>query len=293
MKKILLSLFVLIPLFLSAQVTITMEQDGGVYKVPCKVNGAKMKFIFDTGAATVCLSETMAMYLLENDYINRGDIVGSGKSQVADGRIVDHVRINIRDIEIAGLHINNIEAIVVEGQNAPLLLGQTAIQKLGVVSIRGNKLIISRGAEYASSKKTSFEIPENAEYELYKIEQKLEQAKRDEDTVRISILTEEYYLYYWKYYSKEEKEKIQIARWFLLSQNYPKAKYWLLQVNKEEVEDLEQFYYVWAEYYFNTKDYSRSQFYYSKVQDETLDSEMWQYCERKIKNVRKSRVVFY
>lgn len=287
MKKFLLLIILFFAISLSAQVTITMEQDGGVYKVPCVVNGAKMKFIFDTGAATVCLSESMAEYLLDNDYITKDDILGTGTSQVADGRIVNHVRINIRDIEIAGLHINNIEAIVVEGQNAPLLLGQTAIQKLGVVSIRGNKLIISRGAEYASSKKTNFEIPENAEYELYKIEQKLEQAKRDEDTVRISILTEEYYLYYWKYYSKEEKEKIQIARWYLLAQNYPKSKYWLLQVNKEEIEDLEQFYYVWAEYYFNTKDYSRSQFYYSKVQDETLDPEMWQYCERKIKKCQK------
>lgn len=287
MRKLLLATLLVISTLLSAQVVITMEQDGGVYKVPCKVNGAKMKFIFDTGAATVCLSETMAMYLLENDYINRGDIVGSGKSQVADGRIVDHVRINIRDIEIAGLHINNIEAIVVEGQNAPLLLGQTAIQKLGVVSIRGNQLIISRGAGYTSSKTTNSEIPENAEYELYKIEQKLEQAKREKDTIRISILTEEYYLYYWKYYSREEKEKIQIARWYLLAKNYSKTKYWLSQVNKEDVEDLEQYYYEWAEYYFDTKEYSRSQFYYSKVQDETLDPEMWQYCERKIKQCQK------
>ena len=78
MKKILLSLFVLIPLFLSAQVTITMEQDGGVYKVPCVVNGAKMKCIFYTGAATVCLSESMAEYLLDNDYIPKDDIILNG-----------------------------------------------------------------------------------------------------------------------------------------------------------------------------------------------------------------------
>lgn len=132
-----------------AQVTITMEQDGGVYKVPCVVNGAKMKFIFDTGAATVCLSESMAEYLLENDYISKDDILGLGASQVADGRIVDHVKINLKDIEIAGLHLKDVEAVVVEGQRAPLLLGQTAIQKLGRVIIDGNKLIIVYGITHS------------------------------------------------------------------------------------------------------------------------------------------------
>jgi hypothetical protein len=39
MKK-LLFIFLFIPISLYAQVTITMEQDGGVYKVPCVVNGA-------------------------------------------------------------------------------------------------------------------------------------------------------------------------------------------------------------------------------------------------------------
>ena len=145
MKKFLLLIILFFAISLSAQVTITMEQDGGVYKVPCVVNGAKMKFIFDTGAATVCLSESMAEYLLDNDYITKDDILGTGTSQVADGRIVDHVKINLRDIEIAGLHLKDVEAVVVEGQRAPLLLGQTAIQKLGKVSIDGNKLIIERG----------------------------------------------------------------------------------------------------------------------------------------------------
>lgn len=287
MRKFLLATLLVVSTLLSAQVTITMEQEGGVYKVPCKVNGAKMKFIFDTGAATVCLSETMAKYLLENDYITRDDILGSGKSQVADGRIVDHVRINIRDIEIAGLHINDIEASVVEGQNAPLLLGQTAIQKLGIVSVKGNKLIISRDPSLTNSKRPNAEFSENAEYELYTLEKKLESAKDENDTIRISVLTEEYYMCHWKYYEKQEKEKILIAWWYLLAQNYPKVKYWLSQVNKEDLDDIEPYYYIWAEYYFDMKDYSRSQFYYSKVQDETLEPEMWQYCERKIKQCRK------
>lgn len=124
------------------QVVIEMLKDGGVYKIPCVVNGAKMRLVFDTGAASVCISESIAEYLLENDYLSKDDIVGYGNSTVADGRIVNNIHIILRDIEIGGLHLYNVDAVVIEGQKAPLLLGQTAIQKLGKISIEGNKLVI-------------------------------------------------------------------------------------------------------------------------------------------------------
>jgi clan AA aspartic protease (TIGR02281 family) len=126
----------------NAQTVIQMEEYGGVYRIPCKVNGAKMKLIFDTGADKVCLSLSMADYLYDNDYITNEDIIGSGSSTVADGSIVNHIKINIKDIEIQGIHLKNVEAVVMDGQDAPLLLGQSAIKKLGKYSISGNKLII-------------------------------------------------------------------------------------------------------------------------------------------------------
>lgn len=128
-----------------AQTTIQMEEYNGVYRIPCTVNGAKMKFIFDTGASQVCLSMTMAEYLLDNDFITVDDIIGNGSSTVADGRIVNHVKINIRDLEIQGNHLYNVPAVVIEGQNAPLLMGQSAIQKLGAILINGNTMIIQNG----------------------------------------------------------------------------------------------------------------------------------------------------
>ena len=129
---------------------IQMEEYGGVYRIPCTVNGAKMKFIFDTGASNVCLSQSMAEYLYDNDYITKEDIIGTGSSSVADGRIVDHIIINLKDIEIAGQHLNNIQAVVIDGQNAPLLMGQSAIQKLGRFQLDGNILTIL-DSEYTSN----------------------------------------------------------------------------------------------------------------------------------------------
>jgi clan AA aspartic protease (TIGR02281 family) len=143
MRNLLIIFSIITSISISAQITITMELDGGVYKVPCIVNGAKMKFIFDTGASTVCLSESMAEYLLDNDYLSRADIVGIGTSIVADGSEVEHVKIILRDIEIGGLHLKDVDACIIEGQKAPLLLGQTAIQKLGEIRIDGNRLVIN------------------------------------------------------------------------------------------------------------------------------------------------------
>lgn len=133
-----------------SQTTIRMEKEGGVYKIPCKINGARMKMIFDSGASSVCISEAIAEYLLDNGYITNDDFIGVGSSSVADGRIVDHLRINLRDIEIEGLHLRNVEGVVMVGQKGSLLLGQSAIQELGPVTIDGDLLIIHNGSPQIS-----------------------------------------------------------------------------------------------------------------------------------------------
>ena len=98
MKKVIAILSLLFsPLLAFSQVVIKMEEDGGVYKIPCVVNGTKIKFVFDTGASAVCLSESMAEYLYDNDYISAEDFVGRGQSSVADGRIVNNIHLILRD----------------------------------------------------------------------------------------------------------------------------------------------------------------------------------------------------
>ena len=135
-------IFSLFAITLNAQTVINLEKDGGVYKIPCVVNGLKLKLIFDTGASSVCISESVAQMMLENDYLSYDDIKGTSQSQVADGRIVNNTRIMLKKIQIGDKILNNIEAVVVHGQSAPLLLGQSAISKLGKYSISDGKLII-------------------------------------------------------------------------------------------------------------------------------------------------------
>ena len=203
-----------------AQVVITMEQEAGVYKVPCNVNGAKMKFIFDTGAATVCLSESMAEYLLDNDYIAKEDILGAGASQVADGRIVDHLKINLKDVEISGLHLKNVEAVVVEGQRAPLLLGQSAIQKLGKVSIDGNKLIIN-----------------NAEIDYYQrltqLKQKAEYYDKIQSYSESMSIWEEYYTLLWERQHPQDDDYCCLGDRCMWTNQFQKAIHYYTLVNSK------------------------------------------------------------
>ena len=125
-------------------VAIKMEYDGGVYKVPCKVNGARMKMIFDTGASDVCLSSSIAEYLLDNDYLSENDFGKVGHSVVADGRVTRNVSVNLKDVEICGIHLENVSAIVTESLSAPILLGQSAISRLGQITIKGDSLYINK-----------------------------------------------------------------------------------------------------------------------------------------------------
>lgn len=124
------------------QSIIQLEKDGGVLKVPCVVNGLRLKLIFDTGASNVCISQSIALMMLENDYLSASDIKGTAQSQVADGRIVDHTKINLRKIQIGDKVLTNVEAVVIHEQTTPLLLGQSALKRLGRYSISGDKLIL-------------------------------------------------------------------------------------------------------------------------------------------------------
>jgi clan AA aspartic protease (TIGR02281 family) len=112
-----------------------MNREGGVSTIPCKVNGLNLTFIFDTGASDVSISMAEATFMLKNGYLKEIDIVGSNIYYDAVGNVSEGITINIREIEIAGLKLNNVKASVVKNNKAPLLLGQSAISKLGKIQL--------------------------------------------------------------------------------------------------------------------------------------------------------------
>jgi clan AA aspartic protease (TIGR02281 family) len=144
MKRILILLIILgfISTNVFAQTKIIMQKEGGVYTVPCKVNGLQLKFIFDTGASDVSISLTEALFMFKNGYLSEKDITGTQKYSIANGDIAEGTTILLKEIEIADLKLYNVRASIVHELSAPLLLGQTAIAKLGKIQLDGNELVV-------------------------------------------------------------------------------------------------------------------------------------------------------
>lgn len=156
MKKIVFVFLLIISFAFScfSQVRIEMiKKAGGTFEVPCVMNGLNLKFIFDTGASYVSLSSSTAEFMLENGYLSKDDFSDFKKVKQADGSTYKAYTINIRRIEIGGLVMTNVQGLVTPTQNAPLLLGMSAIQKLGKVSILDNYLIIDNSNNLTASEK--------------------------------------------------------------------------------------------------------------------------------------------
>ena len=126
----------------NGRTVVKMTKKNGVYTVPIEINGAKMFFIFDTGASYVSLSETEANFLIKQGTLTRDDIIGTSQFSDANGDVSEGTIINLKTVKIGNRVINNVRASVVHNAVAPLLLGQSVLNKFGKVSIDYNKEII-------------------------------------------------------------------------------------------------------------------------------------------------------
>ena len=117
---------------------------GGTFEVPCQINGLPLKMIFDTGASDVSISSVEANFMLKNDYLSENDIKGKRYYQTASGQISPGAVITLREVRLGDAVLKNVEASVVNSQNAPLLFGQSAMERFGTITIdnENNKLII-------------------------------------------------------------------------------------------------------------------------------------------------------
>ena len=118
---------------------IKMKKINGVYQIPIIVNGVLMYFIFDTGASLISISNVEANYLFKQGKLTNEDVIGKANFSDANGDISEGTIIKLKEITIGNKTIYNIEASVVNNSIAPLLFGQSALEKFGKISIDYNK----------------------------------------------------------------------------------------------------------------------------------------------------------
>lgn len=125
------------------EVPITRKA-GGTFNVDCSVNGLALNMIFDTGASDVSISKVEADFMLKNNYLSKNDIKGKQYYQTADGGISEGTVITLKEVRIGDAVLHNVDASVVKSQKAPLLLGESVLQKFGTFTVDNinSKLII-------------------------------------------------------------------------------------------------------------------------------------------------------
>ena len=117
---------------------------GGTFEIPCDINGLALQMVFDTGASDVTISSVEADFMFKNGYLSEKDIKGKTYYQIANGQISEGTTITLREVKIGDAVLHNVDASVVKSQMAPLLLGQSAMERFGAITIdnQNNKLII-------------------------------------------------------------------------------------------------------------------------------------------------------
>lgn len=178
MKKIITIIIMLVSNMSIAQTTILMNKVNGVYYVPCEVNSIKMDFVFDTGASNVSISKTEAEFLIKQKLLTKEDFIGRVNYQIADGSIKDGIEVRLKEIKIKDLVLKDVTATIVSESSAPLLLGQSALSKLGRFEVDGNILRI-----YPNNLRKTVDKEQNTGNELEIIVQNMINAGESEENI--------------------------------------------------------------------------------------------------------------
>ena len=128
---------------LGEKTIVKMAKQNGVYQIPVTINGSEMYFIFDTGAGMISISTVEATFLYKQGKLTDDDIIGKANFLDAQGNISEDVLIRLKEVTIGNRKIRNIDASVVGNAKAPLLFGQSALEKFGKISIDYGKGEIS------------------------------------------------------------------------------------------------------------------------------------------------------
>lgn len=122
---------------------VKLEHDNNCYYINVKINGIPMKMLLDTGASNIVISSVEYVFLKKQNLIS-DTTMHESKVIIANGDSVKCYSITLDDVTIGNKTIKNIKCIVMEQQDAPILLGMNVIKQLGNVSIDydKNELII-------------------------------------------------------------------------------------------------------------------------------------------------------
>jgi len=109
----------------SSRSTVTLAADSrGHFATEGQINGGTVRFVVDTGATLVSLSQTEARRLGID--AQRGDPV---TLNTANGNVTAR-KVVLQSVRIGAISIGNVEAVVVDNLNMPALLGMSFLNRM-------------------------------------------------------------------------------------------------------------------------------------------------------------------
>jgi tetratricopeptide (TPR) repeat protein len=134
---------------------VQLTKSGGVYEVPVVLNGVlAIRMILDSGASDVSLSPDIAMTLYKTNTIAESDWLPGAYYTFADGSSAKSFRFRMRSLMIGDVELTNVACSISNSIHAPMLLGQTALQKLGKYSIDTERMVLIFGESDATDHDT-------------------------------------------------------------------------------------------------------------------------------------------
>jgi len=122
---------------------VQMTKNGGVYMLPASINDVlSIKFIIDSGASDVSISPDIALTLIKTETITINDFLPGQAYKLADGSIAKSNRFKLHSLRVGASVIKNIPCSISNSINAPLLLGQSALEQLGSFTFDYDKSIV-------------------------------------------------------------------------------------------------------------------------------------------------------
>ncbi|MGE0635863.1 MAG: TIGR02281 family clan AA aspartic protease [Bacteroidia bacterium] len=120
----------------SSDIIKLKKMAGGTYEIPVTLNGVlKINFIFDSGASDVSISPDVAATLIKTGTVKDSDFIGKQTYVFADGSSASSTVFIIRKIQIGNHEVTNIRASISGSIDAPMLLGQSVLERFGKITI--------------------------------------------------------------------------------------------------------------------------------------------------------------
>lgn len=116
-------------------VTVPSNVQENIFYVVAEVNGVPIRFLLDTGCSDMQITSAEYYYLKHMGLACDSDLVDSVKCSYANGVEATCPTLRIKTLKIGDVEVNDMTCVIQEDVNAPLLLGQSILNKVGNVFI--------------------------------------------------------------------------------------------------------------------------------------------------------------